>query len=98
MSLKCNHEAGKAAIIQQFISEILAILSCCHLLVKKKNGKKLSEIEKAQALTKIKMNVPVTKVAAYLNISRQTVYTLLKATKGLPEGTVPKQKISSGKK
>ena len=60
--------------------------------------KKLSEIEKAQALTKIKMNVPVTKVAADLNVSRQTVYTLLKATKGLPEGTVPKRKIGSGRK
>ena len=83
-----QHEAGKAAIIQHFISEILTILSCCHLLVKK-----LSEIKKARAFTKIKMNVPVTKVAADLNISRQTVYTLLKATKGLPEGTVPKRKI-----
>ena len=60
--------------------------------------KKLSEIEKAQALTKIKMNVPVTKVAADLNISRQTVYTLLKATKDLPEVTVPKRKIGSGRK
>ena len=60
--------------------------------------KKLSEIEKAQAFTKIKMNVPVTKVAADLNVSRQTVYTLLKATKGLPEGTVSKQKIGSGRK
>ena len=49
--------------------------------------KKLSEIEKAQALTKIKM-VPVTKVAADLNVSRQTVYTLLKVTKGLPEGSL----------
>ena len=54
---------------------------------------KSSKIEKAQTLTKIKMNVPVTKVVADLNISRQTVYTLLKATKGLPEGTVPKRKI-----
>ena len=60
--------------------------------------KKLSEIEKAQALTKIKMSVPVTKVAADLNVSRQTVYTLLKVTKGLPEGTVPKRKIGSGRK
>ena len=60
--------------------------------------KKLSEIEKAQALTKIKMNVPVTKVEADLNVSRQTVYTLLKATKGLPEGTFPKRKIGSGGK
>ena len=60
--------------------------------------KELSEIEKAQALTKIKMNVLVTKVAADLNISRQTVYTLLKATKSLPEGTVPKRKIGSSKK
>ena len=60
--------------------------------------KKLSEIEKAQVLTKIKMNVPVKKVAADLNVSRQTVYTLLKSTKGLPEGTVPKRKIGSGRK
>ena len=60
--------------------------------------KKLSEIEKAQAFTKIKMNVPVTKVAADLNVSRQTVYTLLKATKGLLEGTVSKRKIGSGRK
>ena len=60
--------------------------------------KKLSEIEKAQALTKIKMGVPVTKVAADLNVSRQTVYTLLKVTKGLPEGIVPKRKIDSGRK
>ena len=60
--------------------------------------KRLSEIEKAQALTKIKMNEPVTKVAANLNVSRLTVYTLLKATKGLPEVTVPKRKIGSGKK
>ena len=60
--------------------------------------KKLSEIEKAQTLTKIKMSVPVTKAAVDLNISRQTVYTLLKATKGLTEGAVPKQKIGSGRK
>ena len=60
--------------------------------------KKLSEIEKAQALTKIKMGVPVTKVAADLNVSRQTVYTLLKVTKSLPEGTVLKRKIGSGRK
>ena len=60
--------------------------------------KKLSEIEKAQALTKIKMNAPVAKVAADLNVSRQTVYILLKATKGLPEGTLPKRKLGSGKK
>ena len=44
------------------------------------------------------MGMPVTKVEADLNISRQIVYTLLKATKGLPEGTVPKQKIGSGRK
>ena len=44
------------------------------------------------------MGVPVTKVAADLNVSRQTVYTLLKVTKGLPEGTVPKRKIGSGRK
>ena len=60
--------------------------------------KKLSEIEKAQALTKIKINVPVTKVSADLNVSRQTVYTSLKATKGLPESTVPKRKIGSCRK
>ena len=60
--------------------------------------KKLSEIEEAQTLTKIKMNVPVTKVAAELNVSRQTVYTLLKATKDLPKGTVLKRKIGSGRK
>ena len=60
--------------------------------------KKLSEIEKAQALTKIKMNVLVTKVAADLNVSRQTVYTLLKATQGLPEGIIPKREIGSGRK
>ena len=44
------------------------------------------------------MGVPVTKVAADLNVSRQTVYTFLKVTKGLPEGTVPKRKIGSGRK
>ena len=60
--------------------------------------KKLSEIEKAQALTKIKTNVPVAKVVADLNVSRQTVYTLLKTTIGLPEDTVLKQKIGSGRK
>ena len=60
--------------------------------------KKLPEIEKAQALKKIKMNVPATKVAADLYVSRQTVYLLLKATKSLPEGTVPKRKIGSGRK
>ena len=60
--------------------------------------KKLSEIEKTQALTTIKMNVPVTKVVADLNVPRQTIYILLKATKGLPEGTVPKRKIGSGMK
>ena len=60
--------------------------------------KKLPKIEKAQASTKIKMNVPVTKVAAKLNVLRQTVYTLLKATKGLPEGTVPKRRIGCGRK
>ena len=61
-------------------------------------SKKLSEIEKAQALTKINMNVPATKVAADLNISIQTVSTLLKATKGQPEGTVPKRKVGSSRK
>ena len=44
------------------------------------------------------MNVPVTKVAADLNVSRQTVHTLLKATKGLLEGTVPKRKIGFDRK
>ena len=68
-------------------------------MLKRKIGrKKLSEIEKAQALTKIEMGVPVTKVAANLNVSRQTVYTWLKVTKNLPEGTVPKRKIGSGRK
>ena len=42
--------------------------------------------------------MPVTKVAADLYVLRQIVYTLLKATKGLPEGTVPKRKIGSGRK
>ena len=60
--------------------------------------KRLTEIEKAQTLTKIKMNEPVTKVAANLNVSRLTVYTLFKATKDLPEGTVPRRKIGSGRK
>ena len=60
--------------------------------------KKLSEIEKAQALIKIKLGVPVMKIAVELNVSKQTVYTLLKAAKGLPDGTVPKQKIGSCRK
>ena len=60
--------------------------------------KKLSEIEKAQALTKIKLSVPVIKIAVEWNVSRQTVYMLLKAAKGLPDGTVPKRKIGSGRK
>ena len=60
--------------------------------------KRLTEIEKAQTLTKIKINEPVTKVAANLNVSRLTVYTLFKATKDLPKGTVPRRKIGSGRK
>ena len=38
------------------------------------------------------------KIAVELNVSKQTVYTLLKAVKGLPDGTVPKQKIGSVRK
>ena len=60
--------------------------------------KKLSKIEKAQVLIKIKLGSPVMKIAVNFNVSRQTVYTLLKAAKGLPDDTVPKQKIGSGKK
>ena len=57
--------------------------------------KKLSEIKKTQSLIKIKLGVPVMKIAVELNVSKQTVYTLLKAAKGLPDGTVPKRKIVS---
>ena len=60
--------------------------------------KKLSEIEKAQALIKIKLGVPVMKNAVELNVSKQTIYTLIKAAKSLPDGTVPKPKIGSGRK
>ena len=61
-------------------------------------GKKLSEIEKAQALTKVEHGVPVTEIAADLKISRQAVYKMMKAARGLPKDTVPKRKISSGRK
>ena len=54
--------------------------------------KKLSETEKAQALIKIKLGVPVMKIAVKLNVSIPTVKVLLKAAKGLPDGTVPKRK------
>ena len=57
---------------------------------------KLSEIEKAQVLIKIKLGVPVMKIAVELNLSKQIVYMLLKAAKGLPDGTVPLRKIGSG--
>ena len=60
--------------------------------------KKLTDIEKAQALTKIGLGVSVIKTAAELKVSRQAVYTLLKSAKGLPEGTVPKRKVGSGRK
>ena len=60
--------------------------------------KKLSEIEKARALIKIKLKVPVMKIAVELNGSKQTVFMLLKAAKGLPDGIVPKRKIGSGRK
>ena len=38
------------------------------------------------------------KIAAELNVSRQTINTLLKAAKGLPDGTVPKRKNAFGGK
>ena len=38
------------------------------------------------------MSIPVMKIAVELNVSRQIVSMLLKAAKGLPDGTVPKQK------
>ena len=60
--------------------------------------KKLIDIEKAQALTKIGLGVSVIKTAAELKVSMQAVYTLLKSAKGLPEGTVPKQKVGSRRK
>ena len=41
--------------------------------------KKLSETEKAQALTKVEHGVPVTEIAADLKVSRQAVYKLMKA-------------------
>ena len=52
--------------------------------------KKLTDIEKAQALTKIGLGVCIIKIAAKLKVSKQAVYKLLKSAKGLPEGTVPK--------
>ena len=55
--------------------------------------KKLSEIEKAQALTKIKLGVPVMKIAVELKYQVSLVYTLLKVAKGLPDGTVLKRKL-----
>ena len=60
--------------------------------------KKLTDIKKAQALTKIGLGVSVIKTAAELKVSRQAVYTLLKSAKGLPGGTVPKRKVGSGRK
>ena len=59
---------------------------------------KLSEIEKAQALTKLEHSVPVTEIAADLKVSRQAIYKLMKAAKGLPKSTAPKQKIGFGRK
>ena len=38
------------------------------------------------------------KIAVELNVSKKTVYTLLKAAKGLPDGNEPKRKIGSGRK
>ena len=60
--------------------------------------KKLSDAEKAQAFTKVEDSVPVTKIAANLKVSRQAVYKMMKAARGLPKGTVPKRKIGSGRK
>ena len=60
--------------------------------------KKLSDIEKAQALTKMEHGVSVTKITADLKVSRQAIYKLIKAAKGLSKSTVPKQKIDSGGK
>ena len=60
--------------------------------------KKLSEKEKAQALTKVEHGVPVTEIAADLKVSRQVVYKLMKAKRGLPKNTVPEQKTGSGRK
>ena len=60
--------------------------------------KKLSEIEKAQALIRIKLGVFVMKIAVQLNVSKRIVYTLLKAAKSLPDSTVPKRKFGSGRK
>ena len=50
------------------------------------------------ALTKVEHSVPVTEIAANLKVSRQTVYKLMKAAKGLPKRNVLKQKIGSGRK
>ena len=44
------------------------------------------------------MGVPVIKIAMELNVLKQTVYTLLKAAKGLPDGIVSKRKFGSGRK
>ena len=56
----------------------------------KMGRKKLSEIEKAQALTKVEHSVSVTKIVADLKFSRQAIYKLMKAAKGLLKSTVPK--------
>ena len=56
--------------------------------------KKLTDIEKAQALTKIGLGVSVIKTAAELKVSRQAVYTLLKSAKGLPEGRYQNEKLA----
>ena len=64
----------------------------------KMGRRKLSEIEKAQASTKVEHGVTVTEIAADLKISRLVVYKFMKATRGLPKGTVPKRKIGSGRK
>ena len=52
--------------------------------------KKLSKIEKAQALTKVEHGVPVNEIAADLKVSRLAIYKLMKAAKDLPKGTVSK--------
>ena len=69
----------------------------------KKGRKKLSEIEKAQVLTKEEHNISVTQIAADLKVSRQAAHKLMKTAKGLQKGTVKKQilqenNICSGKK
>ena len=60
--------------------------------------KKLSEIEKAQALTKVEHGVPVTEIAADLKNYKQAIYKLMKAAKSLPKDIVPKRKIGSERK